>query len=382
MTIIPFGKPIINLREINKVKSVLNSGILTHGKIGLDFEKKFSKFTNLNNCLTLSSCTAALYLAYKACNLKKGDEFIVPSQTHVATVNAGLELGAKPIFVDCELKTGNIDLKQLKKKISKKTKLITLVHFLGKPVNIKEILKLKKKYKFKIVEDCALALGSKYYGKHVGFYSDFACFSFYPAKHITTGDGGMIYCKTKSDYNKVKLLRGFGVNKSFFERKIPGIYDVVDLGLNFRLSDINSAVGLMQLEKINHFLKIRKKNYHYLKELLISNKKIEILKTESEKIYKLDSSYYCLSIILKKSNRTKRNLIIKKLSSMGVGCSVYYPRAIPDYTYYKNKFSGSKVINSRIIADKSISLPVAPHISIKQLDFIAKIVKEVLNKEI
>ena len=379
MNSIPFGKPIIGAREINKVKSVLKSGILTHGKIGAEFEKNFAKFTNLKNCLTVSSCTAALYLAYKACGLKKGDEFIVPSQTHVATVNAGLELGAKPVFIDCELKTGNMDLNELKKKISNKTKLISIVHFLGKPIDIKQILILKKKFKFKLVEDCALALGSKYYGKHVGYYSDFACFSFYPAKHITTGDGGMIYCKNKKDYNKIKLLRGFGVNKSFFERKIPGIYDVIDLGLNFRLSDINSAVGLIQLEKINNFLKIRKKNFHYLKNLLTSIKKIDILKTETDNTFNLKSSYYCLTIILKKSNRSKRNFIIKKLSSKGVGCSVYYPQAVPDYTYYKNRYLSGKIINSRVIADQSISLPVAPHLSLEQLNFIAKILKTILK---
>ncbi len=376
---VSFGKPIINATEINKVKKVLKSGILTHGKVGAEFENRFSQFTNLKNCLTVSSCTAALYLAYKACGLKKGDEFIVPSQTHVATVNAGLELGAKPVFIDCELKTGNIDLDQLKKKISKKTKLISIVHFLGKPIDINKILILKKKFNFKLVEDCALALGSKYYKKHVGYYSDFACFSFYPAKHITTGDGGMIYCKNKSDYNKVKLLRGFGVNKSFFERKIPGIYDVVDLGLNFRLSDINSAVGLGQLKKINKFLKIRERNFHYLKNLLSSIKKIDILNTETDNDLNIESSYYCLTIILKKSNRTKRNFIIKKLSSKGVGCSVYYPHAVPDYTYYKNKFLSGKIINSRVIANQSISLPIAPHLSLKQLNFIAKILKTILK---
>jgi len=376
---IPFGKPIINNKDINFINKVIKSGVLTHGPVGLKFEKEFSKFTKLKYCLSTTSCTSSLFMAYSLIGLSKGDEFIVPAQTHVATVNAGKFLGAKPIFVDSDNETGNIDLDKLEEKITFKTKCVTLVHFLGKPVDIKKILKLKKKYKFKIIEDCALALGARYYGKHVGHYADFACFSFYPAKHITTGDGGMLTCSSIKDYNKAKLLRGFGVNKTFFERKIPGIYDVLSTGLNFRMSDINSALGLTQIKKLNFIINKREKNYKKISKSLKDLSEINILNTSSSKT--LESSYYCFTFIVKNASRKRRDDYLKELTNLGVGCSVYYPRAIMDYKYFnkeKKKFK-NKFINARKISNNSICIPVGYHLNKHDINYIVKILKKIFR---
>ena len=359
---IPFGKPIIEKKELKKIKDVLLSGILTHGPISKKFEEDFSKFTGLKLPLSTSSCTSSLYLAYKIIGLKEGDEFLVPAQTHVATVNAGKILGATPVFIDSDPSSGNIDINEIEKKITKKTKCLTIVHFLGKPVDIKKIKLITDKYKIKLIEDCALALGSKYYNKHVGFFSDFACFSFYPAKHITTGDGGMLYCKNKKDYKRAKLLRGFGVNKSFFERKIPGIYDVLDC----------------QLKKLSKFLKIRKKNYLYLSKKIKDNSKLKLLNIDSEK--NLISSHYCLSFIVKGANRAKRNKYLNLLTKKGIGCSVYYPRVITDYTYYKKKnYHKMNYPNARKISNNSICIPVGPHVTLKNLKFISSEIKKIFK---
>jgi len=373
---IPFGKPIIDKNEFNNLKNVLNSNILTHGPISKEFEKKFSDFTKLKNSITTSSCTSALYLAYKIIGLKKGDEFIVPAQTHVATINAGLSLGAKPVFVDASSKDGNINISKIKAKISKKTKCLTIVHFLGKPIDIKKIKKITDEYKIRLVEDCALSLGAKYYDKHVGYYSDFACFSFYPAKHITTGDGGMLYCKKKNDLKKAELLRGFGVNKTFFERKVPGIYDVIECGLNFRLSDINSSIGIAQLKKLNFFLKRREKNYRMLAKNLKTIQSIRLLNIDSEK--NLKSSYYCLSFIVKNKTRAQRDKYLSILTKKGIGCSVYYPRAIMDYTYFKKKIlTKEKFDYAREISDKSICIPTGPHLNLKHINYMIKEIKKI-----
>ena len=372
MNKIPFGKPVIDQTDINVVSKVLKSGILTHGPMGIKFEKKFATFTGLKYSLATSSCTSSLLMAYKLIGLKAGDEFIVPAQTHVATINAGKFLGAKPIFIDTDPETGNINVQEIARKISKKTKCITIVHFLVNPVDIKKIIKITKKYNIKIVEDCALSLGAKYYGKHVGAYSDFACFSFYPAKHITTGDGGMLCCKNKKDYINAKLLRGFGVNKSFFERKIPGIYDVLSTGLNFRLSDINSALGLNQLQKLPKILKDRERNYLKIYNSLKKLSKIKILNTISTKYLK--SSYYCLSFIVKNSSRKKRDNLLKLITKKGIGCSVYYPRAIVDYDYYKKekKTYNNQLLNARMIGNNSICIPVGPHLKKEHKKYIIK----------
>ena len=375
---IPFGKPIIEKKELKKIKDVLLSGILTHGPMSKKFEEDFSKFTGLKLPLSTSSCTSSLYMAYKIIGLKEGDEFLVPAQTHVATVNAGKILGATPVFIDSDPSSGNIDINQIEKKITKKTKCLTIVHFLGNPVDIKKIKLITDKYKIKLIEDCALALGSRYYNKHVGFFSDFACFSFYPAKHITTGDGGMLFCNNKKDYKKAKLLRGFGVNKSFFERKTPGIYDVLDCGLNFRLSDINSALGVEQLKKLSKFLKIRKKNYLYLSKKIKENSKLKLLNIDSEK--DLISSHYCLSFIVEGVNREKRNKYLNLLAKRGIGCSVYYPRVIPEYTYYKkNNYHKMNFPNARKISNNSICIPVGPHLTLKNLKFISSEIKKIFK---
>ena len=153
--------------------------------------------------------------------IKKSDEVIVSSQTHVATAHAIELTGARAIFIDSELKTGNINIDHIKSRINKKTKAISVVHYLGIPVFMDKIMRLAKKYDLLVLEDCALALGSKYKNKHVGLHGDAGVFSFYPAKHMTTAEGGMIILKNKSLYQKIKMIRGIGVNKAFDQRKYP-----------------------------------------------------------------------------------------------------------------------------------------------------------------
>ena len=169
---IPFGKPMVSSKEFRAVLDVLKSGKYVHGRKTEEFEELFKKFVKSRYAITVSSCTAGMHLFYFAIGLSKGDEVIVPAQTHVATAHAVELLGAKPIFVDCELETGNIDVKKIKKKISKKTKAIAVVHFLGVPADMIKIKKIAKKHNLFILEDCALSLGAKIRGKHTGLFGD------------------------------------------------------------------------------------------------------------------------------------------------------------------------------------------------------------------
>ena len=376
---IHFGKPILDRFEKKNLAKILKSDILTHGPEAEKFESDFTRYTKIKFSLTTSSCTSALLLSYMAINLKQGDEFIVPAQTHVATVNAGVALGGKPVFVDSDKNTGNIDIDLIEKKITKKTKCITVVHYLGKPVAIKKIKKICKKYKLFLIEDCALSLGAKYYKKHVGFYSDFACFSFYPAKHITTGDGGMLCCQSKTLFEKLKLLRGFGVNKNFRERKIPGKYDVKSFGLNFRMSDINASIGRMQLKKLPSFLKKREKNYKTLKKFLTKIKNIKIIDSDSSSV--LQSSHYCLAVKIEGALSKFRDQIILSLKKNKIGSSIYYPKIVPEYTYFKKKLkiNVKNFYYSKAISDKSICLPVGPHIKINDINQIVHKFEKILN---
>ena len=219
---IPFAKPNLDKIDLSGIKETLNSGILVHGKKTIMFEKKFSNLVKSNFALSTSSCTTSLYMAALSLNLKKRDEVLVSAQTHVATVHAIEAVGAKPVFIDSSEVDGNISLKDLEKKITKKTKAIFIVHYLGRPQPMKEILSFTKKYNLRLVEDCALALGAKYDGQSVGTFGDFGCFSFHPVKLMTTGEGGFITIKNKKDFITLKDIRSFGVRKNFYERKIPG----------------------------------------------------------------------------------------------------------------------------------------------------------------
>ena len=376
---LPFGKPLVDNREIISVANVLKSGIYAHGPILSKFENEFAKFTKSPFATTVSSCTAGMHLFYFSMGIGTGDEVIVPAQTHTATAHAVELSGAKPIFVDCYLRDGNIDTSILEKKINKKTKAICIVHFLGVPAEMSKIKTIAKKRKLLLLEDCALSLGATYNGKHTGLFGDAGVFSFYPAKHITTGEGGMLITKKKEIYNKIKIAKSLGINKSFLERSTPGFYDASDLGFNYRMNEIQAAIGLQQLKKIKFFLKTRKKNFNFLKKALSKNKDILILDSTKNKV---KSSHYCMNLVLPIYLSKKRTKIIKDLNKENIGTSIYYPQPVPRMSYYKKKYgyNSKNFKNSEAISDRTISLPVGPHLRKNDLKYIALKTLKIINK--
>jgi len=376
---IPFGKPLVDFKEINSVTKVLKSGIYAHGPISNLFEKKFCNFTGAKFSSTVSSCTAGMHLFYFALGIGRGDEVIVPAQTHTATAHAVELSGAKPVFVDCEIETGNIDPEKIQKKITKKTKAICVVHFLGIPVDMKKINYIAKKNNLFVLEDCALSLGASYNKTHTGILGDAGVFSFYPAKHITTGEGGIIITKNKSLYNKIKLLKSLGINKTFLERKTPGIYDAVEVGFNYRMSEIHASIGIKQIEKINNFIKKRKRNFEFLKKKFRTNDDLHIIDSTNKQS---KNSFYCMNVMLSKKQSRNRMEIIKYLNKRNIGTSIYYPQPVPRMSYYKKKYGYKKneFLNSAMISDQSISLPVGPHLSKNDLIYISKNFLSILKK--
>ena len=373
----PFGKPVFDSSKyLTTIKSILDSGKLVHGQYMDKFENDFKKFTKAKDAISVSSCTTGMQLFYKVLGISNGDEVIVSSQTHVATAHAIESSGAKPIFVDSEISTGNLKISDIEKKINKKTKAITIVHYLGNPVDMIAINKLAKKYKLFVLEDCALALGTKIKKKHAGLYGDAGFFSFYPVKHMTTGEGGMIILNSNKFSKKIRKMRAFGYNKNLNQRKIPGQYDVDSFGFNFRMGEINASIGSIQLMSLRKFLSIRRKNYKTLLDNLKAFKSFSILKHLEDKNYQ--SSYYCFSLILNSKLSKSRKLIIKKLNSEGLGTSIYYPKPVPLLQYYKKKYKyKDKYFQvSKMISQNSICLPIGQHLSSKDIKNIIKIIKK------
>ncbi len=373
---IPFGKPIIENKEIQEVCKTLKSSILVHGKKTEEFENLFNRFTGSKFGASVSSCTTGMHLVYKFLGIGSGDEVLVTSQSHVATAHCIEYVGAKPVFIDCELQTGNIDLNKIEEKITKKTKAIAIVHFAGIPVNMNLLNKISKKFKLKIIEDCALALGSKINNKHVGLIGEAGIFSFYPIKHITTIEGGMIISKNKKLIDFVKKNRAFGYKKNTRDKN--SLYDVDSLGFNYRMNEIDATIGICQLKKIRKFLKIRKRNFNLFEKKFKDLKNISFLSSHSKA---LSNSYYCFIILLHGILRGKRLKIVKELKKKGIGTSVYYPGPIPMLAFYKKKYSSLLINfkNANEISQNSIAFPVGPHISNFEVDYIVKNFKDIIG---
>lgn len=375
---IPFGKPLIGDEERQAVMGVLSGTTLTHGPLVKDFETEFLRYTQAQYAIAVSSCTAALHLTYFALGLKPGDEVIVPAQTHTATAHAVEFCGARPVFIDADEKTGNIDIEQMEQHISDKTRAISVVHYLGMPVDMARIHKLSQKYGLYVVEDCALALGSFLDGIHAGTTSHAGCFSFYPVKHITTAEGGMLLTNNVNIAELVSRQRAFGIDRNVVsDRKVAGLYDVEELGFNYRLNEIGAALGLEQMKKLPEFLKQRKENYDVLSQGLNTVDEIETLQS-SHGSFK--SSYYCHSMLLKDSLQDKRFEIMELLKQEGIGTSIYYPRPVPFMKYYQEKyrFGLNEFPIARKISGRSIALPVGPHLSPDDMNYIVEGVKKAI----
>lgn len=379
---IKFASPKIEKNTLNLFKRIINSGIFVHGKYTNQFEKDLNNFFKLkkHKILTTSSCTAALHLYFLSIGLKKNDEVLMSAQTHVATAHAVEICGAKPIFVDCELKTGNIDIDKIKSKINKKTICICITHFLGKPANMFKIRSIANQHKLKLVEDTALSIGSKIKGKFAGTFGDAGAFSFHPVKIITTAEGGALIVNNTKSFKKIKSLRSFGYDEaSPDKRKIPGSYNINFCGLNYRMNEIEAAIGINELKRIKNKILTRKKNYHFLQKKIKNCKNFKILNTKTENGFQ--SSYYALTIILKKESKINRNKLIVELKNKGIQTSIYYPHPVPLLNYYRKKYNYEKkdFPNSSIIAYHSISFPVAEHVSKKDLTFIASRITKLIG---
>ncbi len=369
---IPFGRPWIEEEERRAVMEVLEGPILTHGPRGSAFEEKFSEFLG-GDChsVTVSSCMAALHLAYFHLGIGPGDQVIVPAMTHVATAHAVEMVGAEPVFVDCDPLTGNIDPALAEAALTDRTKAFSLVHYLGIPCDMDRITALTEKHGLYLIEDCALAIGSSFDGKAAALFGDVGCFSFYPVKHITTAEGGMFVSKDRETARLAAQKRAFGVDRTHTQRKVPGVYDVTMLGLNSRMSEIQAALGVAQMSRVPEILKRRAANFQRLSVGLEGLEQTRIVAAQDDRAV---SSNYCLTVVLEGSLAGKRTELIEKLKGYGVGTSVYYPHPVPRLTYYKDKYGykPGRYKNAEELADCSIALPVGPHLDGDDMDYIVE----------
>ena len=359
---IPINSPIIGKEEISAATSVLKSGKLTSAAMNgeknvQEFETLVKNFVKSRYAVAVNSGTAALQAALYSLDLKRGDEVIVPSFSFVASANAILSTGAKPIFADISKENFTIDPESIRTKITKKTKAIMPVHLYGHAAFLDEIGEIARKNNLAIVEDAAQSLGTTLEKRYTGTFFDLGCYSLYPGKVITSGEGGVVVTNNKKLYDKLLMIRNHGMVKG---------YDSKIFGLNLRLPEISAAIAKVQIKRLGKFIDIRRKNSKMLSSLL-SDLDIQI-PTER----KGENRNWSLYTIVTR----KRDAVLNKLHSKGVGAVTYYPVPIHRIPLYKTSCS---LPNTDWATKNVLSLPIHPKVSVKNIKFIGKVMREITD---
>lgn len=370
---IPLSKPYFNQKEFEAVKQVLNSGWLTHGPKNQEFEEMFAKYIGTKYAVSLNSCASALFAVIKVLNIT--GEVILPSFTFVASANAVAAARAKPVFADIDYQTGNIDPEDIKRKITKKTQAIMPVHFAGQSCQMDEIMEISRKHKLWVIEDSAEAIGAKFKSKKTGSFG-IGCFSFFPTKNITTGEGSMVTTNDKNLIQKIKTLMGHGIPKMTNQRlkdKKPWYRAATMPGYNFRMSNILATIGVEQMKKLDKMNQLRREHAAYLNQKLkdIDSIDLPIEMPQAKHVYQM------YTIKLKKGNR---DALVKKLKAKGIEASVHFDPPVHLQPYYQKTYSckkGDLPITEKL-SRSIITLPMFPQITKQQLDFLISNIRDLL----
>lgn len=368
---IPYGRQFIDDEDIQEVIKVLRSDFITQGPKVEEFEEKLASYCGARYAVVFNSGTSALYCAYKVLGLKKEDEFITTPITFVATVSAGVLNGLKPVFVDVEKDTGNIDVGLIEDHITGKTRLLVPVHYAGHTVDMEAIWDIAQKYGLYVVEDACHALGSSYKGYKTGSckYSHMAVFSFHPVKHITTGEGGAVLTNDENLYRKLLQCRNHGIVKGE-----DWLYYVEYPSFNFRITDIQCALGISQLKKLDRFIEKRRYIANVYYEKLKDHPYFEL---PVEKPYTYHS-YHLFPIRVK--NPEKRRDIFRMLRKKGIGVQVHY---IPVYLHPYFKNMGYREGICPIAEDfysREISIPIYPSLTEEDQNRVIKTLWELVDE--
>jgi perosamine synthetase len=366
---IPIAKPYLTAEEAQAAYDTILSGWITQGPRVAEFEEKFAAYTGARYAVAVSNCTTALHLAMIVAGIGPDDEVICPSMSYVATANSIKYVGAKPVFAEINPDTYNLDIDDVAQKITAKTKAILLVHQIGMPGDIDAFKNLADKHNLKLIEDAACAAGSSYKGKKIGSHSELVCFSLHPRKVISTGDGGFITTNREDYYQRMKLLRqhGMSVNDRVRHESSKIIFeDHVEVGYNYRMTDIQAAVGIKQLEKLDWIVSERRKiafAYHD------AFKNIDCIKlpVEEEGYF---SNYQSYSIYLKDNCRLERNELMQKMLDAGISTRRGIMTSHRE-TAYRNEYAGLVLPVSEKACDRSIILPL--YIPMKEEDILTVI---------
>ncbi|MCI4251311.1 UDP-4-amino-4,6-dideoxy-N-acetyl-beta-L-altrosamine transaminase [Bacillus sp. CCB-MMP212] len=377
-TYLPYGQQQIDEYDIQAVVDVLKGDFLTTGPMVQQFEEAIAKYVGAKYAVSFSNGTAALHAACYAAGITEGDEVITTPMTFVASANCILYQGAKPVFADIDNETYNISPKSIEEKITNKTKAIIPVHFTGQPVELEAIQKIAKKNNLIIIEDAAHALGATYKNKKIGSIGDMTMFSFHPVKHITTGEGGVITTNNPLFYEKLVQFRTHGIErnpKKLLENHGPWYYEMQFLGYNYRITDIQAALGLSQLSKLDSFIKIRKKfvdiyskEFSCLSEIIIP-----------KQLPQTSSSWHLYIIRLNtKLLKCNRKEFYEALQRENIGVNVHYIPVHLQPFYQKLGYEKGICPQAENVYEEIITLPLFPKMTEADVWDVIQAVRKVL----
>ena len=354
---IPIAKPIIGRDVRRAVNKVLRSGNLTQGPEVAAFEREFSQFVNERECVAVNSGTSALHLALLSLGIGAGDEVIIPSFTFAATANSVALTGAKPVFVDIDINTYNIDPNLIEKAITSSTKAIQVVHLYGLPADMTKIVEIAKRHNLLIIEDAAQAHNASINGQPVGTFGDAAAFSFYPTKNMTSGEGGMIVFKDKDAARLARLYRNQGMEKRYQNEIV---------GFNLRMTDIHAAIGRTQLKHLLKWSKKRQDN-----AMTLSSQLQNVITPITPNGFSHVFHQYTIRV------PKNRDAFADKLSKAGVGNSVYYPTQVHKLPSFNSSIS---LPQTQLATETVLSLPVHPSLTKRDLKRIANTVNSLIRE--
>jgi perosamine synthetase len=367
--LIPINIPRIGEEEIKAVVKVMSSSQLTNalgaGPTVTHFEDNFAEFAGVKHAIAMNTGTAALHSALVAAGVRKGDEVILPSFTFVATVEAVIMAGGRPVFADINPENYHLSSHEIEKNLTKNTKAILPVDLYGLPVDIEPIKEIADEHDLAIVEDAAQAHGAIYSGKPAGTLADAACWSFYASKNITTGEGGLVTTNNDEIAETLRLIRTHGEKTK---------YASVMLGYNYRMSEIQAAIGMVQLERLPLFLSRRRENAKRLTKLLAASDRLKLPEESEEQQH----SWYLYTVRLSNATENERNRIVEQLRQKEIGSEVYYATPVHLMPYYIANFGKHKLPQTEKAAKQVFSLPIHPGVTKAQIDYIGNTLLKLL----
>jgi dTDP-4-amino-4,6-dideoxygalactose transaminase len=367
--LIPINVPLIGEEEIEAVVKVMRCGPLTSalgvGPMVTQFEKNFAAFAGVKHAVAVNTGTAALHSAVVAAGVKQGDEVILPSFTFVATAEAVVMAGGKPVFTDIDPETYNISPDAIKKNLTEKTRAIVPVDLYGFSVDMEPIREIASEQGLAVVEDAAQAHGATYAGKPAGVFADVACWSLYASKNMTTGEGGVVTTDNDAVVETLRLVRTHGEKDK---------YASLMLGYNYRMSEIQAAIGLVQLEKLSGFVAKRRANAKRLTNLLSASDRLKLPEESEERQH----SWYLYTVRLKNAAGDERDKILEELKKKGIGAVAYYVNPVHLMPYYRETFGERRLPETEKASGQVFSLPVHPGVTEEQIDYIGETLLDLL----